>query len=164
MIEIRPLRRADLPLLESWFGEPHVREWWGPPEEEMDAVLADLEGRQGASGFDMWIAELDGAPFGYLQDGPTERAEEPYYAGLGGAARAMDALIGSPAHLGRGHAAPMVRRHAEGLVARGAAAVYLDPDAANERAVRAYARAGFIEVARHRGAGDETVIMRFEAD
>lgn len=164
MIAVRPLCGADLPMLADWFAAPHVRAWWGPPEEELDAVRADLERRPGASGFDMWIAEADGAPFGYLQDGPAERAEEPYYAGLEPGARAMDLLIGPPSRLRRGLAAPMVRRHAETLIGQGAPAVYLDPAAANGPALRAYARAGFAEAARHRGGGEETIVMRFGTD
>ena len=158
MIVIRPLMRGDLDLLADWFAQPHVRAWWGPPEEEMAMVRSDLEGV--GAGFEMWIASVEGVPFGYLQDGPPEGAEEPYYQGLEPGARVIDLLIGPPSHLGRGLAAPMLRAHAADLRAAGAPALYIDPDARNERAVRAYRRAGFTEVARHLDAGEETIVMR----
>ena len=144
-----------LDLLLEWFSQPHVREWWGPPEEELAAVEADLEG----GGFAMWIATLDGAPFGYVQDGDPAGAEEPYYANTPEGARAVDLLIGPPSHLGRGLAAPMLRAFARHVAERGARGLLLDPDAANERAVRAYRRAGFREIRRHRDGDRETVVL-----
>ena len=44
-----------------------------------------------------------------------------------------------------------------------APAVVIDPDPDNERAVRAYRRAGFRDVALRRdGDGDMTLVMRFD--
>jgi ribosomal protein S18 acetylase RimI-like enzyme len=47
--------------------------------------------------------------------------------------------------------------HAEG---RGFAGLLIDPDAANEPAVRAYRRAGFEEALRHRDADGEIIVMK----
>lgn len=44
---------------------------------------------------------------------------------------------------GQGHAARHLRQRAEALLAEGAARLVIDPDPSNERAVRAYRRAGF---------------------
>ena len=148
--------RADLPLLRGWFSEPHVRAWWGTPEEEIAAVEADL----GGGGFAMWIASIEGVPFAYVQDGPPEQAEEPYYADPPEGHRAVDVLIGPPSHLGRGLAAPMLQAFAAHAAGRGIAGLLIDPDAANGPAVRAYRRAGFEEVSRHRDAEGETIVMR----
>ena len=147
--------RAHLPMLLRWFGEPHVREWWGPPEEELAAVEADL----GGGGFAMWIASLDGAPFAYVQDGDPADAEEPYHAEPPEGARAVDLLIGPPSHLGRGLAAPLLLAFARHAAARGATGLLLDPDARNARAVAAYRRAGFRELFRHDDGSCETLVL-----
>ena len=143
-------------MLLAWFSQPHARRWWGPPEDDLAMVEADLDG----GGFAMWIAALDGVPFADVQDCDPARAEEPYHAGAPPGARAMDLLIGPPSHLGRGLAGPLLRAFADHAAARGAAGLRLDPDAGNAPAVAAYRHAGFAETARHRERGAETVVMR----
>lgn len=154
-IAFEAVGRGHLGLLRGWFGEPHVLAWWGPPEEELAAVEADL----GGGGFAMWIASLDGVPFAYVQDGPPEQAEEPYYAGAPAGWRAVDVLIGARSHLGRGLAAPMLRAFADHAAARGVPGLLIDPDAANEPAVQAYLRAGFHELRRHRCEDGKAIVM-----
>lgn len=141
-------------MLRGWFAEPHVREWWGPPEQEVAAVEADLDGGR----FAVWIASLDGVPFAYVQDCDPAEAEA-YYADAPPGARAADVLIGPPSHLGRGLAAPLLRAFARHAGARGASGLLLDPDGRNARALAAYRRAGFAERRRHRGGACETVVL-----
>jgi len=65
--------------------------------------------------------------------------------------------------IGRGHGSAMLALYARRLLAQGAPAVLIDPDPDNERAVRAYRRAGFQDVAlRPDGDGDMTLVMRFD--
>ena len=149
------VRQDHFPLLLRWFSAPHVRRWWGPPEEELALVEADLDGGR----FAMWIASQGGVPFAYVQDGDPDEFEESFDIDPPPGARAVDLLIGAPSHLGRGHAAPLLRAFAGHAAARGASALLLDPDAANDRALAAYARAGFEEIARHRDGPAETVAM-----
>jgi aminoglycoside 6'-N-acetyltransferase len=69
--------------------------------------------------------------------------------GLPERAEAVDAFIGEPDTLGRGHAGAFLRAFAAMPIAEGAPAVVIDPHADNHRARRAYARAGFV--------GDEVI-------
>jgi hypothetical protein len=34
VIEFRPLREDDLPLVRDWLGREHVRRWWRDPIDE----------------------------------------------------------------------------------------------------------------------------------
>lgn len=156
-ISFEPVGREHLGLLRGWFSEPHVRAWWGEPDEEVAAVVADLDGV--GSGFAMWVAHLDGVPFAYLQDGDPGAAEEPYYADPPDGARCVDLLIGAPSHVGRGLAPPLLRAFAAHAAGRGARMLLIDPDAANAPAVAAYRRAGFEETARHREGPKEIIVM-----
>jgi aminoglycoside 6'-N-acetyltransferase len=45
--------------------------------------------------------------------------------------------------IGRGHGSGFIRQFADGLLASGIPRIVTDPDPANARAVRAYAKAGF---------------------
>ena len=40
VIGFAPVVEADYPLLDRWLRSPHVREWWGDPEEELGKILA----------------------------------------------------------------------------------------------------------------------------
>ncbi len=159
-IAFGPVGEGDLPMLRDWLSQPHVRRWWGPPDDEIAAIRADLPPRSpGGSGFDMWIATADGTPFAYIQDGDPRGAREPYYRASPAGYRAVDLLIGPPSHIGRGLAAPMLRAFAAHAKDRGAAGLLLDPHPGNLPAVSAYARAGFIAIAHHDDPEDPAIVM-----
>ena len=59
----RPMVAADLPLIQRWLALPHVREWWGDPEQQYALVSADLA----EPNMHQFIVSKAGSPFGYLQ-------------------------------------------------------------------------------------------------
>lgn len=158
-----PLSRADYPMMRGWLAQPHVRAWWGDPDEEIALIEADMDGHLAGTGpTDMRIVTLDGVPFAYVQDYPAHHWPMPHYAGFPPGTRAMDTFLGAPAHHGRGHAARYLHQRAADLRTRHPAVV-IDPSPANERAVRAYRRAGF----RDRFTapcedGDPVIVMEFD--
>jgi aminoglycoside 6'-N-acetyltransferase len=155
---LRPFTAADLPMMAQWLQTPAVREWWGDPVKELSLVTADLDDPL----MDQRIATLGGIAFGYVQSYPCQHWPAPHFHDQPRDARAMDTCIGVPAMLGQEHGAAMVRLYAETLLATGAPAVVIDPDPANLRAVRAYRRAGFRDIAvRVDGEGDPVLVMRF---
>jgi aminoglycoside 6'-N-acetyltransferase len=133
----RAVTPADLPLLARWRAQPHVRQWWGPPEvEEAAETLTDLR-------VAMWIVEHDGRPLAYAQDySPHDWADHPF-AHLPAGSRGIDQYIGEPHMLDRGHGSAFIRPHVERLFDEGAPAVGTDPHPDNARAIRAYEKAGF---------------------
>ena len=153
------LTRADYPLMRGWLAQPHVRAWWGDPEEEIALIDEDID----AGPTDMRLVVLGGQPFAYVQDYPAHHWHMPHYAGFPQGTRAVDTFLGDPAFLGQGHAARYLRQRCAELVTQGATAVVIDPSPDNERAVRAYRRAGFAP----RGIlpcedGDPVLVMEFE--
>src|SRR5690349_25058666 len=59
----QPMTAADLPLIRRWLAEPHVRQWWGEPDEQYELVSGDLD----EVAMDQYIVSADRVPFGYLQ-------------------------------------------------------------------------------------------------
>ena len=59
----RAATEDDLPLLAGWLAEPHVREWWGEPDE----ALAELKDVMEQDSVEPLIVELNGKPIAYLQ-------------------------------------------------------------------------------------------------
>lgn len=134
-----PLTRADMPMMRRWLAEPHVRAWWGAPDDEIAVIEQDLD--HGPT--DMRIVHHAEKPFAYVQDYPAHHWPMPHYADFPQGTRAVDTFIGVPSMLGKGHAARYLRQRAADLIAQGAPAVVIDPAPANTNAIRAYRAAGF---------------------
>jgi aminoglycoside 6'-N-acetyltransferase len=141
------LRRAtgeDAPLLAAWHSDPEVSRYW----DDKTFTIEEVEARLEREAVEAWIVEADGAPVGYLQawweDDPPRR---------GG----LDGFL-VPAARGRGIMPAVARELAQRLLDEGWEYVTVDPYAWNERAIRAWGRAGFVEVSRD----EKMVLMRFE--
>src|ERR1700752_2336189 len=58
-----PIVEADLTLLHRWLGEPHVREWWGEPDREIELIKENFT----LNWIDSFLVSHEGRPFGYIQ-------------------------------------------------------------------------------------------------
>ncbi len=144
LTSLRPADATDVDRLVAWHADPEVARYWDDEtftREEMEARLArdDVEA---------WIVEENHTPVGYLQVHPD----------------GLDMFL-VPAARGRGlgpDAARAMARHLRDE--RGRARVTVDPYAWNDGAVRAWERAGFVEVSRHPpgdGHTAEWILMEF---
>jgi aminoglycoside 6'-N-acetyltransferase len=134
----QPMTPHHLPMIRRWLETPEVVRWWGQPDEQYDLVSGDLDHPD----MDQFVVALGDRPFGYIQC----YALSTWNQGFGPqpeATRGIDQFIGEPEMIGRGHGSDFIRQFADGLLARGIPRIVTDPDPANVRAVRAYARAGF---------------------
>ncbi len=142
---------ADVAQLVRWHADPEVARYWDGEtftEEEMRARLA-------RPNVDMWIVEEDGVPVGHLQSW-----WEPGAPRRGG----LDGFV-APHARGRGVMPAAARALARALLAEGWSEVTVDPYAWNDRAIRGWRNAGFVEVSRGLPPDDEHsaewVLMRF---
>lgn len=139
-IGFRPFVPDDLPLAAAWLRVPEVAAWWRDADEQIALLTADLDDPR----ITQEIVTLDGAPFAYVQHyechGWPDAIE---FAHMPPGARAIDGFIGRPDLIGRGFGSAFLRALGDRLLADGAPALVIDPDPSNERAVRAYRRAGF---------------------
>ena len=135
----RPVAWEDFGVLEHWLHAPEVVRWWGDPDEQLALLREDMEN----PGMTMLIVTADDRPFAYAQHYDVHTWPQAHLEAFPLGARAIDAFIGEPEMLGRGHGSALLRLLAEELVRDGAPLVAIDPDCTNERARRAYANAGF---------------------
>jgi aminoglycoside 6'-N-acetyltransferase len=142
-VTIRAAKDDDAPLVAAWHADPEVSRYWDDETFTVEQVRERLRRAR----VDAWIVEEDGDPVGFLQSWWDE--DEPRRGGLDGF------LV--PAARGRGIMPAAARELAERLLAEGWAAVTVDPYVWNEAAIRAWARAGFVEESRD----EKTVLMRF---
>ena len=157
MYAFRPFTCADLPTAARWLQTPEVVRWWGDPDEQLALLTEDLDEplmRQ-------WIVEFEGRPFAYVQAYAPASWPQLHLQDLMADSVVIDAYIGEPDMLGRGHGNAFLRAFVQMLMKDGASAVVIDPDAENLRARRAYARAGFVEQQVVETADGPTAVMVF---
>ena len=120
-VTLRPLSAEDVPVLNAFVALPGVREWWGtdPTVEEENAFAIEVDGELAG-----WLAF-------YEEDDPDYR-----HGGLD--------LFVAPAFQDRGLGREALSLAARWLLEeRGHHRLIIDPAAANERAIKAYAAIGF---------------------
>jgi aminoglycoside 6'-N-acetyltransferase len=112
-IELRPLERADFPVLARWLAEPLVARWWNH-EPTAEAVERDFgPAVDGAEPTELLLAQAGGTPFGFVQIYPIAAYAE-YIDELGAVcevppgALSIDYLIGEPSARGRGLGARLI--------------------------------------------------------
>ena len=145
-IGFRPLDYADLPLMQRWRGEPHVRRFYGDPcsLEELQAKYGPrIEGTSPTHSFVMlW----NGEPIGYIQ---TYRIEDhPEYAAavdVGPGAAGVDLYIGDPRLIQRGLGTRILKAFLDTHVFSDPTVrrCVLGPDPNNHAAIRCYEKVGF---------------------
>jgi aminoglycoside 6'-N-acetyltransferase len=126
---LRPAGEADVDRLVAWHADPGVSRYW----DDETFTLSEMQERLARPDVEAWIVEEGDEPIGYLQvhrDG-------------------LDMFL-VPAARGRGLGPDAARAMARHLLDdRGWSRVTVDPYAWNDGAVRAWERAGFVEVSRH---------------
>jgi GNAT superfamily N-acetyltransferase len=133
----------------------------------------DLESFLSSSGVDDWeaqiadpafafrVAEVDGAPAGYVKLGPLKLPVQP-----NGPALLLDQLYVLKAHHGSGIARALIDWAIDEARRLGASELYLTVFTENHRARRFYDRYGFVAVGRYDfmvgSHADEDIIMKLQ--
>jgi aminoglycoside 6'-N-acetyltransferase len=140
-------------LLVAWHADPEISRYW----DDRTFTPAEMHARLARDHVDAWIIEVDGEPVGYLQSWWEET--EPRQGGLDGF------LV--PTARGRGLMADAAHTLARSLLASGWSDVTVDPYTWNQRAVRAWRKAGFEPVEERPPDGEHSsgwLLMRFRGN
>jgi aminoglycoside 6'-N-acetyltransferase len=140
---VRTATEEDVGRLVAWHADPDVSRYW----DDETFTPEQMRERLARTDVDAWIVEENGNPVGYLQSWWEE--DEPLRGGIDGF------LV--PSARGRGLMPDAARALTQRLLDEGWAYVTVDPYEWNETAIRAWAKAGFVETERR----DGQVIMRF---
>lgn len=135
-----PLEGAHLPMIAGWLETPEVVRWWGDPQEQLALIAGDLADPR----MRQWIVFFEEHPFAYVQAFEAQAWPQPHMRHMAPGTEAIDAFIGDPAMIGKGHGRAFLRSFARMLLGSGASGAVIDPDIGNLRAQRAYAAAGFV--------------------
>jgi aminoglycoside 6'-N-acetyltransferase len=154
------------PLLRQWLNEPHMREWWGDPDEELGFIRDMVDGRDTTRPF---LIVVDGDIVGYIQYWFVDHyqneqwvRDNPWLAELPPGTIGVDLSIGLPDRLSQGIGSAALAAFAAGLRRDGRVTIIIDPDSRNARAVRAYRKAGFTPVQSLEGRTGDVLIMQYD--
>jgi aminoglycoside 6'-N-acetyltransferase len=147
LITFEPVSETHRPLLQRWLAQPHWREWWGEPEEELRLIYAVEDGEHLP-----FIACIEGNPVAYVQCWcPAKHPSVSWVADMAKTERGIDIAIGDANDLNKGFGSLIVKHFAAKLFAEGATRLVIDPDKKNARAIAAYMKAGFTPYAEFDG-------------
>ena len=147
---VRPATADDAGRLYDWHADPEVARYW----DDQILTRAEILDELADPNVDAYIVEADDAPVGYLQawfDGEAD-------------AGGLDMFL-IPSARGRGLGPDAARALARHLLTAGFERITVDPYLWNERAIRAWTRAGFRPVEEREPDGDHGrpwVLMLFD--
>jgi len=137
---LRPATRADWDLIRGWLARPDIQEWWGP----VAATEAEVNMALGSQHALCRIIEAEGGPAGYAHAVDATLWGDELPQDLEPGTWDLDLFIASEAHRGKGVGqAALAMLKEEVFASTLAVAVCVFPSVKNERAVRAYEKAGF---------------------
>lgn len=141
-VRLRPATRADWSLIRRWLGRPEIEDWWGPRSATEAAVMMALEAPHAICR--MIESTSADAPIGYGHAVDATMWGEQLPQDLAPGTWDIDLFIASPVHRGIGAGAEALALLRDEVFSTTlAVAVAVFPSIANERAVRAYEKAGF---------------------
>lgn len=141
---LRPAGAWDVDRLVAWHADPEVSRYW----DDETFTPEEMEERLAREDVEAWIVEEKGEPVGYLQVHP-EGLDMFLVPSARGRWLGPDAALAMARHL---------------VHECGRERVTVDPYVWNAGAIRAWRRAGFVEVSRHPPDEDHTsewVLMEF---
>lgn len=155
-IKLRPATLDDHPLLQHWDEQPHViasnpnDQWDWEPELQREVDWQE-----------MYIAELDGRPIGFLQIIDPAREETHYWGEIEENCRAIDIWIGEKDDLGKGYSTEMMKQAIDHCFADPKVhTIWIDPLESNHNAIRFYEQLGFKFVEKRRFGEDECLVYK----
>ena len=139
-VRLRPATEVDWPQIRAWLGRPDIERWWGPKASSEATVILAL----GSTHALCRIIACEGEAVGYAHAVDATLWGEKLPDELVPGTWDIDLFIASPAHRNRGVGARALELIRDEVFATTLAVqVCVFASLANERAVRAYEKAGF---------------------
>lgn len=150
-MKIRKMVRDDLNLMAQWLNTKEVLEFFGDPDAPPSAsqVRAKYGPRiDGKVAVEPFIAETERRPFAFMQCYRlSEEDYERYGYSIEETIYGIDQFIGEPSLFNKGYGTRMVTEFLAFIFReKKAAAVIVDPELTNPRAIRCYEKCGFRKI------------------
>lgn len=153
-----PLAVRHFPLLATWMNTPHVAPWWSEGrswslQDIMEKYTTYVDGYKIVNGqkkpIHGFIIMYDQTPIGYIQYynvhdfGREFGSVKDFFPHISDATAALDFYIGDPNFIGKGLGSPILIAFLQHHIWPHFQACFVDPNTANQRAIKTYLKAGF---------------------
>ena len=148
-LHVRTLKDEDKFLLVKWLSDPEVLRFYEGRDCPFDMERVERKFFEEGDDVIRCLIEYDGRPIGYIQFYEVEAEERSTYGYDSASERiyGMDQFIGESAYWNQGIGTQLVRAMVDYLIEeKGADRIVMDPQVANERAIRCYEKCGFHKV------------------
>jgi aminoglycoside 6'-N-acetyltransferase len=167
LFTFHPLQQINLPLLHSWFLQPHVAYWWQEPiaRTEFHTKWSERIATCSSAYHTPWfghIVYIDAIPVGYMQHFFLTPQQIYGYPLALAQTIGLDFFIGETAYLGKKLSTPIIERYLCTIVQQNHAhvsTVLIEPAFKNNRAIHVYAKAGFKSLGPQITSQDTIVLM-----
>lgn len=136
--QFRPLTPDDLPLMQKWLAEPHIRPWWGDVERNIALMKQDMENSE----ITMQVVTLGARPFAYLHHHDVRTFAMPQFGDLSPGTQVIKTFVGDTDFMGQGHAAGYLGAALQDL-RRLHPMLATAPNATDARLIGIFTQAGF---------------------
>ncbi len=158
MIQLRKATIDDLTTLKHWDQQAHVIA--SDPNDDWNWEVELLRTPDWRT---QLIAEVNGAPIGFIQIIDPQKEETHYWGEIGAGKRAIDIWIGEKQNLGKGYGTAMMQLALEQCFSdQSVLTVIVDPLASNKKAVRFYEKMGFTFVGKRTFGIDDCAVYAIE--
>ena len=164
-LSFKKLSKDDVPLLVTWFSEPHVRQWW--PILKKDEVVEHFLKRIRSKNTFEYIVSIDGKPIGYIQYyyiDPMGEKTGKWLPELPPGTIGTDQFIGDPHYIGKGIGTRMIKKFIDYLrtIEPDIPTIIVDPEPTNYAAIRCYEKVGFKRVGIYETPRGPFLLMRYD--
>lgn len=159
-VSFLPLQEQHISLLQGWFKEPHVAEFWQESEPDLKTLFLS---KLPESGVTPYIIAAGQKPIGYIQSYEACKVGGGWWPDAKEGTFGIDQFIGDPNYIGKGFGTEILKKFTHHLFSKmQASEIITDPDPKNERAIRAYEKAGFETVGPTQTPDGEALLMRLK--
>lgn len=166
MIRFKSVTKEDLPLLYTWFKEPHVYKWW--PTLEANEFFEHFLRRIRSKDTFAYIVFADEKAIGYIQYYYIDRASKKSGAWLPELPKTTvgtDQFIGDPNYLGKGYGTLFIKefiKYLSNTLEPDITTIIVDPDPNNYVAIKCYEKVGFTSIGIYAVHEEQHLLMRYD--
>ena len=161
MIKFTIFQEKHVPLFRFWLHQDHVKRFWQESENEAELkekMLVRLAERSVQS----FIITKDSVEIGYIQYYDAKKVGERWWPNEQPGTFGIDVVIGSFSHVGLGLGPAVIKEFITFLKEKepGITSIIIDPSPDNDRAIKAFAKAGFQPEGPIKTPGGDALLMR----
>lgn len=144
MVRFIRFQEEHLSLLRKWLSQDHIKPFWQEPESEQDLKDKFLK-KLPLRGVTSFIIEHEGNLIGYIQYYDAKKVGGGWWENENSGTFGIDLMIGEKTHVGKGLGAKIITNFISYLRTQesNVSSIIIDPEPTNERAIKAFERAGF---------------------